>query len=845
MIIPPSYPPQFAEPIRLGRRDHASRSTSWVDGAKNTLCYAQPPVIRSRLAQSAYWIIYRARLELCRPRPPISASLSKLPPLSPPSLEPGVTRTKGGDTLATRTWPAITDQPADPEPAHAGIRWQSRRHSHVSDLARPQPRSFVKTHLVQRRSRIARWLAALTVAAAAAHVPALLLVGLLAFTLSSRIYKLLPALKRWLAPNQQLTRTRELLVYYCYTLFIKAYHSSRRVYVRERAWRQVCNHGNVASVEWAVWFYATSLLQRIKGKHTFVPEWVPEDSRNGTDMFESENEFLQGTTPAYWMDEWDESMREASSSRSPSPAISEIADFDPHRGSSRTRARIPLLWTTGIATAIDVVERTTFWTDIGGKHSARALRQVLRVEQRSDGRFGDVIGAVDANGGGSGTILVDARIQQPIAFLPYIYHLTTTEAAQVMSKRPSQGEISEFLEQNSNKRLRTDDTDSGAEALQVPSVLTPAPIWTRDPDYYYEDGSAVLLVDGVLFKVHASLIKAQSEVFRDMFALPPCNSNIEPEGATDERPIDIPGVLARDFRKLLGVIYCPLSDKLFLHLEARNKSRSGALYNFDFYSAVARLANRFCMMDVETWAANHLRSLVHNSASHISAGARGYTLEGDPLAFILALHYTRVIADNSLEHNIRNMIQHYCIAPSKLSAPALLKILRYRQLRQEDASMFGFLFITLLNFGHQVWEQEPFTREERIALFSAQVHLTPLPESLAKDLTMPLLTNHIYRREGYLGALVDKTCSVKCHRRLSTAWKDTFDWNYYTGVLGSHGVKPTTQLGLLPCLRLKFASVTRTYSSCEGDCSAKVLGWLDTDIFELFTRLAGYYRGID
>ncbi|KAG9118561.1 hypothetical protein FRC07_006872 [Ceratobasidium sp. 392] len=207
-----------------------------------------------------------------------------------------------------------------------------------------------------------------------------------------------------------------------------------------------------------------------------------------------------------------------------------------------------------------------------------------------------------------------------------------------------------------------------------------------------------------------------------------------------------------------------LSDKLFLHLDAHNKSESGALYNFNFHSAVVRLANRFCMMDIETWAANHLRSLVHGSASLISDEARGHTLEGAPLAFILALHYTRVIADNSLEHNIRNMIQHYCIAPSKLSAPALLEILRYRQLRQDDA----------------MWEQEPFTREERIALFSAQVHLTPLPESLAKDLTMRLLTNHIYRKEPYLEALVDKTCSVKCHRRLSTAWTDTFDRNYYT-----------------------------------------------------------------
>jgi hypothetical protein len=31
--------------------------------------------------------------------------------------------------------------------------------------------------------------------------------------------------------------------------------------------------------------------------------------------------------------------------------------------------------------------------------------------------------------------------------------------------------------------------------------LTPPPAAERDPDYYYEDGSTILLVDDVLFKV--------------------------------------------------------------------------------------------------------------------------------------------------------------------------------------------------------------------------------------------------------------------------------------------------------------------------------------------------------
>ncbi|KAG8686376.1 hypothetical protein FRC11_009029, partial [Ceratobasidium sp. 423] len=56
--------------------------------------------------------------------------------------------------------------------------------------------------------------------------------------------------------------------------------------------------------------------------------------------------------------------------------------------------------------------------------------------------------------------------------------------------------------------------------LPAGSKLELNPTHSRDPQYYFEDGNIVLLVEDVLFKVHASLVKAESQVFQDMFAMP-------------------------------------------------------------------------------------------------------------------------------------------------------------------------------------------------------------------------------------------------------------------------------------------------------------------------------------
>ncbi|KAG9118560.1 hypothetical protein FRC07_006871 [Ceratobasidium sp. 392] len=380
-----------------------------------------------------------------------------------------------------------------------------------------------------------------------------------------------------------------------------------------------------------------------------------------------------------------------------------------------------------------------------------------------------------------------------------------------MSKRPRRGKLAETSEksQSSSKKPRI-DVGNAEEILELATPeLTPPPATPRDAEYYYEDGSVILLVDNVLFKVHASLLKAQSQVFRDMLALPLDGSHETPAGTTDERPLDIPEVTATAFRNLLKIVYF-----------------------------------QFGMADIEEWAEEQLESFAETSATRIATGAKDQMKDRIPQVFISTLWHAMAMEDPSRGHDVRNLIQYYCTLSPNLSPSALFEHFRNPQLLEKDPSLFGFLFVTLLNLGHNVWEHKPFTREDRIIFFSAQSYLTPLPKSLGKGFTMPLLKKPLYE-SGRLQEFEDKVCPEGCHRRLTTAWKGVFNAKYYDNVSSNEAMRATAQLGQLPCLRLEYAKVVRAHPSCDSDCSLETLEWLDADIFKLFKRLADYHRPVN
>ena len=76
----------------------------------------------------------------------------------------------------------------------------------------------------------------------------------------------------------------------------------------------------------------------------------------------------------------------------------------------------------------------------------------------------------------------------------------------------------------------------------------------RDPDYWYSDGSIVIVVQGVGFRVHKSLLAQQSNAFRDLFMVP-TPPTPSPADVMDGCPVVRLTDTSHDFRELLRVIY--------------------------------------------------------------------------------------------------------------------------------------------------------------------------------------------------------------------------------------------------------------------------------------------------
>ncbi|KAF7768275.1 hypothetical protein Agabi119p4_7518 [Agaricus bisporus var. burnettii] len=85
--------------------------------------------------------------------------------------------------------------------------------------------------------------------------------------------------------------------------------------------------------------------------------------------------------------------------------------------------------------------------------------------------------------------------------------------------------------------------------------------YVRDKDYYFEDGSLVILAKGYLFKIHRMLFERDSPFFRSLLSLPQGEGSNAPEGQSDEDPIICPDS-AEDFRALCWVVYSRPADIL-------------------------------------------------------------------------------------------------------------------------------------------------------------------------------------------------------------------------------------------------------------------------------------------
>ncbi|CUA75735.1 hypothetical protein RSOLAG22IIIB_06042 [Rhizoctonia solani] len=209
--------------------------------------------------------------------------------------------------------------------------------------------------------------------------------------------------------------------------------------------------------------------------------------------------------------------------------------------------------------------------------------------------------------------------------------------------------------------------------------------------------------------------------------------------------------------------------------------------------------------------------------------------------------YAGEISDILLLHDIRNLLQYHCTSPNYLPVDLLLSFLRVPNLRERDPPTFGFLFLLLLDHGHKTWNRPMFTQTDRMAFFSAQSYLTPLPDSLKAPSTSPL-----FKKLGSAKKFVEKfsnnstldSAVQKCYREAFSCWRQEFDDTYYENLGSSEPLVAIKALGTIPRRRLSFSEGARSIE-CDHRCYLRLLGQIDRDIQGLYARLAEYYQPIN
>ncbi|KAI0629687.1 hypothetical protein C8Q77DRAFT_1025903, partial [Trametes polyzona] len=115
-------------------------------------------------------------------------------------------------------------------------------------------------------------------------------------------------------------------------------------------------------------------------------------------------------------------------------------------------------------------------------------------------------------------------------------------------------------------------------------------------EYYFEDGTLVVLVENTLFRLFRSTFTRHSAVFKDLFSLPTGPDGQPPEGQNDANPLTFSGISAVDFERLLWVLYP--SD----YNTHRAKSA-------DEWTSILSLATRWDFASVRALAIRQLQAL--------------------------------------------------------------------------------------------------------------------------------------------------------------------------------------------------------------------------------------------
>ncbi|KAF5380694.1 hypothetical protein D9757_007036 [Collybiopsis confluens] len=148
----------------------------------------------------------------------------------------------------------------------------------------------------------------------------------------------------------------------------------------------------------------------------------------------------------------------------------------------------------------------------------------------------------------------------------------------------------------------------------------------RDDEFYFEDGSCIVLVQDILFNVHRSLLARDNSSFATLFSLP--QGPLPPQGRSDDNPIVLYGDKASEFRNFLWALYA-----LPPELQIVNSSTVDLNRLID----IARLSNKYSFKSLETWALDAVQDYVNRRPAFSVPNTTAEPLNSNPTQTHLAL----------------------------------------------------------------------------------------------------------------------------------------------------------------------------------------------------------------
>ncbi|TFK33027.1 hypothetical protein BDQ12DRAFT_691724 [Crucibulum laeve] len=236
-------------------------------------------------------------------------------------------------------------------------------------------------------------------------------------------------------------------------------------------------------------------------------------------------------------------------------------------------------------------------------------------------------------------------------------------------------------------------------------MLSPScSIYSRDLDYYFSDGNAVLLVEDTLFKVHRSILSKDGSTFANLFVLPTQLGSSE-EGNDDRNPICLQGDTAEQFRALLWALYALPAEIIQFTMFAGDHR---------FYH-IARLANKYHFATTETWALEAIPGYFNRIDTQLVVAD-----------LIPATEVAFLCEHDELKKLTVSRWKHYLGEPTDIVAAINIS----EKLNIPD--LLGEAYHRMMLLGREVWDSS-LTASQRIRLLSGFYNIYKICESLGSN----------------------------------------------------------------------------------------------------------------